>query len=170
MSNHIPRVEFIREGRAALVEIRRPEIVQALFLDAIDEGFKEKEEFHVTVLPRLDGEQPSEQELDQLQAVLDGEEVDDIRLAPSRIALVEKPKIVDGVSYPRESIIVPVHSERIHQLLGRVSMIYGRDVPKPFLHVTLFTRGENRYARRGIGIDTLEEFAALHPQPFPIHH
>ena len=163
------RIKVFPHNRSALVEIHRPALVDELKALAEADGFEEKDEFHVTLLPALDVlDDDNRRELEAFQIALHDKLVDDIRIINDAVYRVSKPKVVDGVIYPRESIIARVHSNTILRMLGeRMMNGFGIYVPTPFLHTTLFTKGDNAYARRGIGIDTVQEFMQMHPERYP---
>ena len=80
---------------------------------------------------------------------------------------VAKPKMVEGKAIERETLIAPVFSPQVEQMLGAIAAQLEVAPPQPFLHVTLFTRPDNTVARRGIGIASAEEWNALRPDaPF----
>jgi hypothetical protein len=161
-------VQFSEASRSAIIPIYRPDLVEKLQDQALHDGFEEKEEFHVTILPTVDDiSQVDPKDLQAFRIALTGK-VDDIRVVEQEVFRINKPKRVGDVIYPRESIIARIHSSSILRMLGsRMMNGFGIYVPTPFLHVTLFTKGDNEFARRGIGIDSVQEFMALHPERYP---
>jgi len=163
----MPRIEFFPDRRSAFVHIPRPSLVDELAEQAIAEGFEEKEEFHVTVLPPGNAKLLNSKQLDQCRIVLEGASIDDVDVRRDTVYRINKPKVVGDTIYPRESIIARVHSGDILRVLGRLPVAYDIYLPTPLLHVTLFTKGDSDIARRGIGIATAAEFNSLGPEHFP---
>ena len=75
------RIKVFPHNRSALVEIHRPALVDELKALAEADGFEEKDEFHVTLLPALDVlDDDNRRELEAFQIALHDKLVDDIRI------------------------------------------------------------------------------------------
>ena len=155
---------FSSETQSAILPVMQPDILHSIQLQAIEEGYKVKEEFHVTVLPANSNEILAGEQVDLVESLLENTVVDDITIEDT-VFYVTKDKIVDEVSYKRESLIVGIQSKQLNKLLGQLAVITQRG-KLPFLHITLFTRGESPYAQRGIGIESIEDFEAMQPQAY----
>lgn len=70
----------------------------------------------------------------------------------------------DSVEH-RESYIQLISIPTIEDFFAELNRMLGTDFLPPPTHITLYTRGDNRErARMGIGINSKEEFLALHSQ------
>jgi hypothetical protein len=165
------RIEFSPETRSAIIPIERPKIIYDLASRALRDGFQEKDEFHVTVLPSVDKADISDEDIDRYRALVDGAQINDLRIINSMVYRLWKPKMVieegESVFYERESIIVRARSLDVLRVLDRMGTAHGFNVPYPFLHATLFTKGDEPYASKGIGIATPQEFYQTPHEPYP---
>lgn len=139
--------------------IERPAVVERIRARALEEGFEEKPEFHVTLIPSKYGAKLTDRQFDACLAILQDLLVDDINVS-EKVFHLQNPKLVDGDEYPRESLISPVSSAQIQRALAVVVDATGVGLD-PYLHVTLFTRGDNKHARTGIGIESPQEFEQI---------
>ena len=156
-------IEFDPDDGSAIMPIYRPARVEELKRQAELNGFKEKSEFHVTILQPTDF---TPDESNRVKAVL-GSPITDLIVSEHAIYRVVKSKIVEGTWFERESIVARVYSDDLRRVLGRIPLVIGYSVPTPFLHVTLFTKGDNLYAPRGIGIADVAEFSQVEHHNYP---
>lgn len=168
----MPSIEFFPETGAAILPIERPAgIMDALVERALNDGFGEKEEFHVTVLPAIPEEDITPKFIERSRQLLVDQVITDIKFDSNSVFQVSKPKevITDGgvMIFERESIVVQVQSKQLTTLMARLATrgIHGSSAP--FWHVTLFTRGDSDHARRGIGIDSWADLMKMNPVRYP---
>lgn len=149
------------EKRTVVLAVELPAIGPELLARAEHDGFRLKDEFHITVVhptaAKLLGDTGYRHFADKIGRLAT---MPNYALQPEVYHIV-KSKTVDGVEYPRESLVVPVISPGIEADIAYCAEGYTR--PQPFLHITLFTKHDNEHARTGIGIPTAAEWAALEP-------
>lgn len=149
---------FVAKNATVIWRIEQPHVDAALHERALGDGFEPKSEHHVTLIGKLAAAHVPD--LAALRAAV-------ARRQPSlRVAQlyveddlyhIEHAREIDGVLHPRESIIALARSAWIGLFLDGVNRELGTDIPPPFPHVTLYTRG-SAVARRGIGIESPEQF------------
>ena len=84
-----------------------------------------------------------------------------------QIFKIEKPKVVDGVERPRQSLVVQAGGQHLNATILTVGRIAGNPpLTVPFIHLTLATKPDTDIAARGIGIATREEWESLNPVPY----
>jgi hypothetical protein len=130
---------------------------------ALRDMFRPKVEHHITIVSGQTGSalpQEKFRKLEQAVASLDKPAVE----FGTDLFYISKAKVQNGYRYDREALVVPVMSDDITTALGRVATDIGAELPEPFLHVTMFTRPNSEIARRGIGIDSADEWHQLNPQ------
>lgn len=139
--------------------IERPAVVEQIHAHALNEGFEEKPEFHVTLIPSKYGAKLTDEQFEVCVDMLQNLSADDVGVS-GEVFHLQNPKVVDGFEYPRQSLISPVSSAQIQHALAAVANATGVALD-PYLHVTLFTKGDNKYARTGIGIENPQEFEQI---------
>lgn len=148
-----------------ICHIELPPIRDDVLLRIQDQGYRLKGEFHITLVSAA------------LRALLTPEHVrafeeftaavPDLPMTfDDRLYAISKPKILEGQSYERDSLVVPVASPEILAGLGSVAARLQIATPEPFLHVTVSTRPDTTVAARGIGVESAADWAALSPQIF----
>lgn len=160
----MPHIQYFPESTSALLPIERPPIVDLIETRALQRGFEEKSEFHITAMPQAYGEQLGQQALALCLKLFEETDIDDVAYGDVVLSIT-KPKMVEGVSYPRESLIIPAHSAKLDNIFGEIGRITGVSLA-PYVHTTLFTRGDSQYARRGIGIESADDLKVVDPDQF----
>lgn len=147
------------EYRSLIIKTNQPALsAEAKALIEAD-GFNVKDKAHITCFGSQVGKELSDAQLDMTRVAMRGFSFDDVELYGS-LFLVSNPKVIDGQSFERESLVAPISSPTIKWLLQKLSgQLY---VPlDQFLHVTVATRPDSPIARWGIGINNQSEFDAI---------
>lgn len=168
----MPQLEFFPETRSALLPIPEPKIVKALSARALADGFVPKGEFHVTFLPAIAADRIDPHEVEQYERMLRDQVITDLKVIENGVFHIQKPKVVEieneQLTLERESIIAQVESKQLIALLSRFTTTYALFPPNVPLHTTLFTRGDNPFARRGIGVDSWNDLMGMNPVRYPL--
>lgn len=72
------------------------------------------------------------------------------------------------ISSKRETIIQALDLKELLNFSNSLGQIIGKKLEPQFPHLTLFTKGADAQSRMGIGIDTLEDFQKLNPEPLEV--
>jgi len=123
------------------------------------DGFNLKDEAHITCIGSSVGGSLSDTQLEIVRVGMCEYTIDDVTLGDV-LYRVAQPKVVDNQSFERESLIAPINSPSIERLLKNSSDKLGITIDQ-FLHITIATRPDNQYAKRGIGINSQAEFDAI---------
>lgn len=127
-------------------------------------GFNLKSETHITVVGSSVGKDLSDTQFGQIRVAMREFSFDDVELVDD-VYRVAKPKVVDGKALERESLIAPISSVAIGQLVQKLShqLYISLD---PYLHVTVATRPDTAIAQRGISIASRQEFDEINQGEF----
>ncbi len=162
-------VRFSPETCSLLVSVQRPEdVLNALAKSALADGFEEKPEFHITILSGLPAERVSPALVDGCGQAISRANgvVPDFKLVRNAVWRIRNPKVVEGQSYERESIVVAVQSRYVTGLYTQLAQYTDLPLRQPFPHITLYTKGDEPFASRGIGIETWDAFMGLPFEPY----
>lgn len=152
------------DHKVITLPIDKPVILARVRASALAKGFEEKQEFHVTLIPSKYGAKLDDSQFQICASMLEDVSADDI-VEAGKVFYLQNPKVVDGIAYPRESLIEPITSSQLTALLAEVAVAMGVPI-EPYFHVTLFTKGDNKYARTGIGIENPQEFHEIMVEEF----
>jgi hypothetical protein len=148
----------VAKNATVIWRIEQPGIDPGLHDRLLAEGFEPKREHHITLIGTMAAARVPD--LDALRAAVARRQPSlraaDLRL-DDELYRIERPKVIDGVVHPRETLIALARSAWIGVFIDGVNNELGAEIPKPFAHATLYTRG-SAIARRGIGIETPQEF------------
>lgn len=148
----------VAKNATVIWRIEQPSVDPELHDRLLAEGFEPKREHHITLIGTMAAAHVSD--LDALREAVARRRPSlraaDLRL-DDELYRIERPKVIDGVAHPRETLIALARSAWIGVFIDGVNSELGADIPKPFPHATLYTRG-SAIARRGIGIETVQEF------------
>lgn len=164
-------VEFSRETCSILVPVRCPvTILDSLATRAELDGFHKKPEFHVTVLSGVEPTIVNQKLVKSCERAISVANAGgfDMQVIPNAIWRIARPKIVGDESFDRESIVAQVRSQYLVCMYRGLQRYTDLNLIKqpPFSHVTLYTRGQEPYASRGIGIGSWSEFMSLNPERY----
>lgn len=132
----------------------------------VADGYNFKGENLITVVPDEVGGQLEDAKFDKLVRWLQTADSPP-HINPARtIYAVSNPQEIDGVSHPRDSLVVRVVVPKLERLLGEAATELAVGLPLPPLYLTLATRPDNDIAAGGIGIATEQEWTQLDPQVY----
>jgi len=127
-----------------------------------DEGYRMKDEFHLTIANPAYRQMLSPEQLEHFEEVLQARP---LPLAYEDVLyVVEKSKDFPSQSFERRSIIALLKPTRLLESVGKIATELEVATPEFFPHVTIATAPDNAYARRGIGIASVVEWIALEPE------
>jgi hypothetical protein len=148
----------VAKNATVIWRIDQPHVRQDLHERILADGFQPKSEHHITLIGTLAAAQVPD--LNALRAAVTRREpalrVADLYIDDD-LYLVDHPKEAEGVVHRRETLIALARSAWIGVFMDGVSNEIATDIPRPFPHVTMYTRGSS-LARRGIGIENPQQF------------
>lgn len=157
------------ESRSIILPVEAPYIADGVMTQLTSEEYVVKTECHMTLVPDEVGSKLLPEQFALLAHDLDAAGNVPIEL-DGQIYEISKPKILEDEEYERHSLVVPVRARVLQLAIQHAAQAaHAEDVLNAYdipLHVTLATKPENPYARRGIGIASQEEWDALEPRPY----
>lgn len=139
-------------------------------------GFKEKSEYHITILGFKTGEkiqqalehltdQQKEETISEIQSLVDATDWS-YSLKPEKYHVTKHyPKKDDQIENKRESYIQMVGVSGIDDFFKKLNELLNTSIEVQPAHITLYTSGNEEHATRGIGINSSAEFEQLDTQP-----
>lgn len=147
---------------AVLLSIDTPNIQPDLQDRILAEGFRLKDECHITIAQS--GPDFEAVKVRRLATALHRLTTKPTHDSEANLYRVAKPKQIDSLVIPRYSLVVPVISRAIEADMEFVARDHDLEVPPRFLHVTLATSPDTAVARRGIGIANTQTWQALNAE------
>jgi hypothetical protein len=156
------RFEADWDMRTITMPVEQPGIRDGLIEELAEKGWQLKHEFHVTVAHRELIKGIAKASFTDLAEILN-ENGDNLSMEYAKYLMhISRPKITGEAEYPREALVTPVSSHSLEMLIHQSSQAVGIKPIRPFLHLTMFTRPDNPYARRGISIADRKAWHRLH--------
>jgi hypothetical protein len=145
--------------------IPAPRILPEVARQMVTDGYRNKDELHVTIVNSEFGRTLSGKAFGTLAEYFDACPPLDLDVLGT-LYEVEKSKLVDGLVHPRRTLVALVASRKLLRTMQVARYETGLALPSPFLHVTVATKPDTPIARRGIGIASEQEWISLGALPY----
>jgi hypothetical protein len=151
----INNIKFSPLGTAVLA-VPAPRVSQSVHLQALADGFQQKQEHHITLVG-ADTVARLNLTPQQLPELMEGLTLGRCLFGKELFHLA-KPKNFDGQVFFRRSLVSLVLLSEVDNFFEQLSKRLGQTIAIPFPHVTLYTQGDTDLPFQGIGIESANDF------------
>jgi hypothetical protein len=162
----MPWYESDETLRSIVLPVAAPAVEPDVLEQLQSDGFRLKDDFHITVVPSETGQDLRENEFGIVSRLLGGLALPKYRYTGQAYEISKPKRDADGAEHPRCAVVLPVISDEIMNQLYTAGQAAYHPMHDVFLHVTLATRPDTAVAGRGIGIANLAQWRQLAPRTY----